>query len=88
MLSNTGMRYTVNVTRRISARSISVTGKTGPRNWLLSTILQELQAIQKGVMLPYRSIWSNVAYCFEMLPVKPGDHIVSMLPMGHVFGMA
>ena len=41
----------------------------------------------KGVMVPYRSIWSNVAYCFEMLPVKPGDHIVSMLPMGHVFGM-
>ena len=41
----------------------------------------------KGVMLPYRSIWSNVAYCFEMLPVKPGDHIVSMLPMGHVFGI-
>ena len=41
----------------------------------------------KGVMLPYRSIWSNVAYCFEMLPVKPGDHIVSMLPIGHVFGM-
>ena len=41
----------------------------------------------KGVMLPYRSIWSNVAYCFEMLPLKPGDNIVSMLPMGHVFGM-
>ena len=41
----------------------------------------------KGVMLPYRSIWSNVAYCFEMLPVKAGDYIVSMLPMGHVFGM-
>ena len=41
----------------------------------------------KGVMLPYRSLWSNVAYCFEILPVKPGDHIVSMLPMGHVFGM-
>ena len=41
----------------------------------------------KGVMLPYRSLWSNVAYCKEMLRVKPGDHIVSMLPMGHVFGM-
>jgi long-chain acyl-CoA synthetase len=41
----------------------------------------------KGVMLPYRSIWSNVTYCFEMLPLKPGDNIVSMLPMGHVFGM-
>lgn len=41
----------------------------------------------KGVMLPYRSLWSNIAYCHEMLPVRPGDHIVSMLPMGHVFGM-
>ena len=41
----------------------------------------------KGVMLPYRSLWSNIDYCHEMLPVKPGDHIVSMLPLGHVFGM-
>lgn len=41
----------------------------------------------KGVMLPYRSLWSNVAYCHEMLPVRPGDHIVSMLPLEHVFGM-
>lgn len=41
----------------------------------------------KGVMLPYRSLWSNIAYCHEMLPVCPGDHIVSMLPLGHVFGM-
>lgn len=41
----------------------------------------------KGVMLPYRSLWSNIAYCHEMLPVHPGDHIVSMLPLGHVFGM-
>lgn len=41
----------------------------------------------KGVMLPYRSLWSNVAYCHEMLPVRPGDHIASMLPLGHVFGM-
>ena len=41
----------------------------------------------KGVMLPYRSLWSNVDYCREMLRVNPGDHIVSMLPLGHVFGM-
>lgn len=41
----------------------------------------------KGVMLPYRSLWSNLAYCQEMLPVKAGDNIVSMLPLGHVFGM-
>ena len=41
----------------------------------------------KGVMLPYRSLWSNVDYCREMMRVQPGDHIVSMLPLGHVFGM-
>lgn len=41
----------------------------------------------KGVMLPYRSILSNIRYCSEMLSIRPGDHIVSMLPMGHVFGM-
>lgn len=40
----------------------------------------------KGVMLPYRSIRSNVDYCFEMRPIQAGDHIVSMLPLGHVFG--
>ncbi|MEG1563449.1 MAG: AMP-binding protein [Bacteroides sp.] len=41
----------------------------------------------KGVMLPYRSIWSNIAYCHEILPIHAGDTIVSMLPLGHVFGM-
>ena len=41
----------------------------------------------KGVMLPYRSIRSNVDYCREMRPIYPGDRIVSMLPLGHVFGM-
>lgn len=41
----------------------------------------------KGVMLPYRSLVSNVDYCSRMIRLKPGDHIVSMLPMGHVFGM-
>ena len=29
----------------------------------------------------------HISYRKDMLPVKPGDHIVSMLPMGHVFGM-
>lgn len=41
----------------------------------------------KGVMLPYRSLWSNIAYCQEKIHIRPGDKIVSMLPMGHVFGM-
>ena len=41
----------------------------------------------KGVMLPYRSILSNIRYCHEKIHLQSGDRIVSMLPMGHVFGM-
>ncbi|MDE5677521.1 AMP-binding protein [Phocaeicola sp.] len=41
----------------------------------------------KGVMLPYRSILSNVLNCKEKIGLKAGDRIVSMLPLGHVFGM-
>lgn len=41
----------------------------------------------KGVMLPYRSILSNVLYCKEKIGLKAGDRVVSMLPLGHVFGM-
>lgn len=41
----------------------------------------------KGVMLPYRSILSNVLYCKEKIGLKAGDNVVSMLPLGHVFGM-
>ena len=41
----------------------------------------------KGVMLLYRSILSNVLYCKEKIGLKAGDSVVSMLPLGHVFGM-
>lgn len=41
----------------------------------------------KGVMLPYRSILSNVLYCKEKIGLKAGDSVVSMLPLGHAFGM-
>ena len=61
--------------------------KDRPEELAIINYTSGITGYSKGVMLPYRSIWSNVAYCFEMLPVKPGDHIVSMLPMGHVFGM-
>lgn len=42
----------------------------------------------KGVMLPYRVLWSNTHFAFEVLSLKPGDRIVSMLPMAHMYGLA
>jgi long-chain acyl-CoA synthetase len=41
----------------------------------------------KGVMLPQRSILSNIIFAQENMPLKPGDKIVSFLPMAHAYGM-
>ena len=41
----------------------------------------------KGVMLPRRSIYSNIIFAQEHMPLLPGNTIVSFLPMAHVFGM-
>jgi long-chain acyl-CoA synthetase len=41
----------------------------------------------KGVMIPVRSIYSNVVYGREHMPLSAGDRIVSFLPMAHVFGL-
>ena len=43
----------------------------------------------KGVMLPYRSLYSNVIFAQEVIPqVRSGSDVVSMLPMAHTYGMA
>ena len=41
----------------------------------------------KGVMLPYRSLWSNVQFCLDFLPTNPGDGVVCMLPLAHMYGL-
>lgn len=40
----------------------------------------------KGVMLTNRSLSNNVEVGKETLPVLPGDRIVSMLPLAHMYG--
>jgi len=42
----------------------------------------------KGVMLPYRSLWSNIKFAQDNLEIKAGDKLVSILPMAHCFGLA
>lgn len=61
--------------------------KENPEDLVIINYTSGTTGYSKGVMLPYRSICSNIAYCREMLPVKSGDTMVSMLPLGHVFGM-
>ena len=40
----------------------------------------------KGVMLNGRSISNNIEIGMKILPVDPGQRIVSMLPLAHMFG--
>ncbi|MDD3560126.1 MAG: AMP-binding protein [Petrimonas mucosa] len=43
----------------------------------------------KGVMLPYRSLWSNTKFANDNLGfIYPGDNIICMLPMAHAYGLA
>ncbi len=44
----------------------------------------------KGVMIPYRAIWSNADFAQEVLGkvIKPGDNVISILPMAHMYGMS
>ena len=44
----------------------------------------------KGVMLPYRSLWSNVdfAFCNMGEHLHRGDGVISILPMAHMYGMS
>lgn len=44
----------------------------------------------KGVMIPYRALWGNADFAESVLgkKIKPGDSVISILPMAHMYGMA
>ena len=44
----------------------------------------------KGVMIPYRAIWSNFDFAGHAMGnnVKKGDNVLSILPMAHMYGMS
>ena len=44
----------------------------------------------KGVMIPYRALWSNYDFAEHVLGkiISRGDRVISILPMAHMYGMA
>lgn len=79
-------------------------GKKYPKNFRIEHIHYEHEAspnqlaiinytsgstgLSKGVMLPFRSLLSNVEFAKEVIHLKPGSSVVSMLPMAHMYGLA
>lgn len=44
----------------------------------------------KGVMIPYRALWSNYDFAGKAMGknIKTGDNAISILPLAHMYGMA
>ena len=58
-----------------------------PENICLISYTSGTSGFTKGVMLPRRSIISNIIFAQEHMPLTSGDTIVSFLPMAHAYGM-
>lgn len=62
--------------------------KDSPDELALINYTSGTTSYSKGVMLPFRAIWSNVQFALDHLPLSSGNVVVSMLPMAHMYGMA
>lgn len=60
-----------------------------PEELALISYTSGTTSFSKGVMIPYRSLWSNTKFANDRLSfIHPGDNIVCMLPMAHMYGLA
>ena len=72
---------------RFSPNDISY-HEDAPDDLALISYTSGTTGLSKGVMLPYRSLKSNLLFAREILPeLKPEDAVVSMLPMAHMYGL-
>ncbi|MDY6205799.1 MAG: AMP-binding protein [Prevotella sp.] len=64
--------------------------KDSPEETVLINYTSGTTGFSKGVMLPYRALWSNVDFCMtEIGPHVPqNSNMLSILPMAHMYGMA
>ena len=62
--------------------------KDEPEDLAIINYTSGTTSYSKGVMLPCRSLWSNIKFARKMMELNPGDKLVSMLPMAHMYGLA
>lgn len=69
---------------------ISYTHAADPDALALINYTSGTTSNSKGVMLPFRALWSNYQFAIEVLgkQVHRGDSVISMLPLAHMYGMA
>ena len=64
--------------------------ESSPEEMALINYTSGTTGFSKGVMLPYRALWSNYDFACNVLgkTIHQGDSIISILPMAHMYGMA
>ncbi len=60
--------------------------KIGAEEVMVLSYTSGTSGFSKGVLLPHRSIWSNVQYATDKFEMHVGDRIVSFLPLAHAYG--
>lgn len=58
-----------------------------PEDCVVISYTSGTSGFTKGVMIPERSLVSNIVYAQDHMPLQPGHKIVSFLPMAHVYGL-
>lgn len=62
-----------------------------PNEMALINYTSGTTGFSKGVMIPYRALWSNYDFAMDVIGrnhVKSGTNTLSILPMAHMYGMA
>lgn len=86
-LINSDMNYELDEFRNLKPEDIKFF-REDPNALALISYTSGSTGRSKGVMLPYRSIWSNVIFADEVLGLPNGCRTMAILPMAHMYGFA
>lgn len=78
------------------ASVLDMLGSTAPEPFVAIDATEDIAAlpyssgttgVPKGVMLTHSSIGTNLAQLDPLLPTRPGDRILAVLPLFHIYGL-
>ncbi len=76
--------------RQFTKNDVSYYKEEDPEQLCIINYTSGTTGFSKGVMIPYRAMWSNLDFASQVLDTQlhPGDNTISILPMAHMYGMA
>ena len=69
---------------------VSYEAEDNANNMAMINYTSGTTGFSKGVMIPFRAMWGNFDFAVSVLgkEIKAGDHVIRILPMAHMYGMA